>query len=308
MDRQHVIDALAPLGLGNIGAIVEMAGGTSPVYRIDLASGDVVVLKLYAADYVVPGKDAFAARQLQHLDVPVTRFLLVDDTNRRLPFRYAVTNYLPGITAAALRDHPDIASIHRQTGALLRQLHTIKMPAYGAFDATGIVAPAATNAAFMTGLIEHAFAEMATEGADAALLARLRTIIDDGFDAVVPHSSGAVFAHDDLHPNNVLAVEGPDGRLTLSGLIDFGNARAADPVLDLAKCLFCSEHDAPGSTRHILAGYGPIDHPQPDAALAYYTLFHRMVMWWWLRRIGVIPTPDAPSDLMDTLRETARNS
>ena len=115
---------------------------------------------------------------------------------------------------------------------------------------------------------------------------------------------GALFAHDDLHPNNVLAVE-TDGKLSLSGLIDFGNAHAADPVSDLAKCLFCCEHDAPGSTQHILAGYGPIDHPAPERALAFYTLLHRIIMWWWLRHIGVISAPDAPSDIMDDLRRLA---
>ncbi|UXN74728.1 hypothetical protein N8D56_06545 [Devosia sp. A8/3-2] len=75
--------------------------------------------------------------------------------------------------------------------------------------------------------------------------------------------------------------------------------RAADPVLDLAKCLFCSEHDAPSSTPHILAGYGPIEHPDPQGAIWYYTLLHRVTMWWWLRQIGVIATADTPSELID---------
>ena len=97
----------------------------------------------------------------------------------------------------------------------------------------------------------------------------------------------------------------PAYQLSPSGLIDFGNAYAADAVSDLVKWLFCSEHEAPGSTRHILDGYGPIDHPDPDRALGFYTLLHRIVMWWWLRHIGVIPAPDAPSDIMDDLRRMA---
>jgi Ser/Thr protein kinase RdoA (MazF antagonist) len=93
--------------------------------------------------------------------------------------------------------------------------------------------------------------------------------------------------------------------LTLSGLIDFGNARAADPVFDLAKCLFCSEDDAPGSNPHILEGYGPIDHPSPELAIEYYTMLHRITMWWWLRKIGFIASPETSSGLMDELKKSA---
>lgn len=309
MDKQQAATAIAPLGLGGIVDIAEMTGGTSPSYRIDLTEDRAVVLKTYPgaqAAFKAPAREAFAAAQLDAIGVPITRFLLVDETLNRLPFRFAVTNYLPGATAGSLRDHPDIGSLYRQTGALLRRLHGVAMPAYGGFDATGIAAPLPSNTAYMHGLIEHAFTQFAAHGADDALTARLRVVVADGFDAVVPLSKGAVFAHDDLHPNNVLAVEGEDRKLRLSGLIDFGNARAADPISDLAKCLFCSEHEAPGCTSFILEGYGALDHPRPQAALDYYTLLHRIIMWWWLRHIGVIPTPDAPSEIMDRLHEVAR--
>ncbi|KKB11575.1 hypothetical protein VE25_12020, partial [Devosia geojensis] len=86
----------------------------------------------------------------------------------------------------------------------------------------------------------------------------MRRIVEERFDDIVPHSTGPVFAHDDLQPGNVLAARTPDGSLTRSGLIDFGNARAADPVFDLAKCLFCSRHEAPDSPALILEGFGPI--------------------------------------------------
>lgn len=306
MDRQHLRTALEPLGFSDIVAVAEMAGGSAPAYRIDLAEGFAIVLKLYP-DLAGQGprKDAFALAQLENIDVPITRFLLVDDSQSRLPFRFALTNYLSGVTVGSLRHHSNVASLYRQTGALLRKLHTVSMPAYGAFDAQGIAAPLPSNAAYMRRLIEHAMTEFVAHGGNGVLAMRLRTILEEGFDAVVPHSKGAVFAHDDLHPNNVLAIEEVDGTLTLSGLIDFGNAQAADPISDLAKCLFCSEHEAPGCTPYILDGYGPLDHPRPTAALEYYTLIHRVVMWWWLRHIGVIPTPDSPSDIMDKLRQAA---
>lgn len=306
MDTLHVAMALSPLGLGEIQGVTPLVGGSSPAYRVDLADSQAVVLRVYP-DLLLhaPRKYAYASRQLEKIDLPVTRFLLVDETRSRLPFRFAVTNYLPGVTVGSLQRHIDINNLYRQTGALLRKLHSISMPAYGAFDAEGIVGPVSSNTVFIRRLIEDALFQFVAQGANGGLTGRLRAILVDGFDAVVPYSKGAVFAHDDLHPHNVLAVEAPNGKLTLSGLIDFGNARAADPVFDLAKCLFCSEHDAPDCASYILDGYGPVDHPHPAAALEYYTLLHRIVMWWWLRHIGVIPTPDSPSDIMDKLRNVA---
>jgi aminoglycoside phosphotransferase (APT) family kinase protein len=284
----------------------EMSGGSSPVYRIDLADGRQVTLKAHRDGVPgTPAKEAYAAALLGHLDVPITRYLLVDETRTRLPFRFAITNYLPGVAIRTLKDEPGIANVYRQMGALQRKLHTVAMPAYGHMNADGIVAPVATNAEFVRNLIEDIFDRFPRHGGDAALAGRLREIVEAQFDEIVPHSNGPVFAHDDLQPGNVLAVRTPDGGLALSGLIDFGNARAADPVFDLAKCLFCSKHEAPQSPALILEGYGPIDHPDPQAALRYYTLLHRMTMWWWLRHIGVIPTADTPSDLIDDLRAMA---
>ena len=58
----------------------------------------------------------------------------------------------------------------------------------------------------------------------------------------------------------------------------------------------------------MLEGYGPIDHPNPRGALWYYTLLHRVIMWWWLRHIGAIASADTPSGLIDDLRIMAENA
>lgn len=275
----------APVGIANIKADAEK------VFRVDLSDGTSVVLKAYdrfnTAHHVVAG-ETFASRLLRGLDLPVTRYLVQDETHARLPFAYAVTNYIPGETVKSLRAEPDIADLYRQTGALLRRLHAIALPAYGQFGPDGILNPVATNAAQMHRAFDHAFAQFRAHGASEALAQKLEAHVAARFDTMV-QSRGACFAHDDLNPNNVLAARDATGRLRLTGLIDFGNARAADAVSDLAKSLFNTEHELPGSSPHILAGYGPIDHPDPQGALDFYTLYHRVVMWWWLRHVGYIP-------------------
>ncbi|HEY4940501.1 MAG TPA: aminoglycoside phosphotransferase family protein [Rhizomicrobium sp.] len=270
-------------------AVTPMAGGSAPVFRVDLADGATLVLKTYPNDRPwAPGKDAYAAGLLAGLDVPVTRYLILDESKTRLPFRFAVTSYLPGDPAEALKGEPDIVEVYRQMGALLKKLHTIRMPAYGAIGARGIVKPYPTNADYMRAMFAEHFRKFRDFGGDAALTARLERAAAERFD-LVTHGKGPVFGHDDIHPGNVLAGRDANGRLRLTGLIDFGNARAVDGLSDLAKAIFCSAHQDPRSAAAIREGYGVLDHPDPDGALWLYTLLHRVTMWWWIRHVGGKP-------------------
>jgi len=261
------------------------------VFRVDLADGSTVVLKAYDESYkqhyVVSG-ERYAERLLEKLELPITRYLLQDESLTRLPYPFAITNYLPGVTVKSLAGEADIADLYRQMGALLRKLHSVPAPGYGMFGPDGVVDARQTNAELMRGGFAYHFAQFRKYGGEEALARQLETIVADRFDAMT-WSRGPVFAHDDLNPNNVLAQREANGRLQLTGLIDFGNARAADAVSDLAKNIFSTEHEMPGSGPYILEGYGPIDHPDPEGALWFYTLHHRLVMWWWLRHVGFIP-------------------
>ncbi len=305
VDLEKLQPVLREVGVADAVAVVPMAGGSAPVFRIDLADAGRLVLKTYPDGRPwTPGKDAYAAGLLRELDVPVTRYLMLDESRTRLPFRFAVTNYLHGETVESLKGEPDIAEVYRQMGALIRKLHTVRMPGYGRLGASGVIAPVETNAEFVRAIAAETFDRFRHFGGDEALARQLERIVDDRFDAIAPHSSGAVFAHDDVHPGNVLAARGADGRLAITGLIDFGNVRAADAVYDLAKCIFCSVHQAPDCRAPMLEGYGAIDHPDPEGALRLYTLLHRAMMWWWLRHIGEVAA-DEPHGLLDDLRAMA---
>jgi Ser/Thr protein kinase RdoA (MazF antagonist) len=289
VDLDQLARAFMDLQLGVPVALTALEGGTAAVYRVDRRDAPAVVLKIYHdLRQSMPGKETYAARLLAGIDVPITRFLAFDESRRLLPYSYAVTNFLPGRAVGTFGAEPDVADLHRQMGALLRRLHSVRLPAFGHFDVGGIVDPVASNAEFVMALWGNVLQRFRDYGAAPALADRLDSIVAGGRDLLI-HSGGAVFAHDDFQPNNVLANRDASGRLQLTGLIDFGNARAADAAFDLAKALFCCEHEAPGSTAAILDGYGVIDHPEPDAALWLYTLIHRVVMWYWLRHIGVIP-------------------
>lgn len=291
LDLATLMPILADLGLAAPVATANIKADSSKVFRIDLADGTAVVLKAYdrfnAAHHVVAG-ETFASRLLDGFDLPVTRYLVQDETHTRLPFAYAITNYIPGDTVKSFRDAPGIADLYRQMGALQRRLHEIRVSGYGRFGPEGVIDPVATNAAHMRRSFAYAFKQFRVYGADEALAQRLEAWVEARFEAMTT-SRGPVFAHHDFNPNNVLATQDADGRLRLTGLIDFGNASAADAISDIANTLFNNEHELPGSSPYILEGYGPIDHPDPEGALRFYTLHHRVVMWWWLRHVGFIP-------------------
>jgi aminoglycoside phosphotransferase (APT) family kinase protein len=291
---------LDPIGFGRL------HGGTSDVYRIDLAGAEnPLALKIYADEPAwIVAKEALVAGWIgERAGLPIPRWLRVDERRTRIPFRFALTTWLPGVTVRSLIGTPDIDAAYRQMGALLRRLHAIPMTAYGYIVADGIRRPQPTNDEYMRVAFDQAFRQFREQGGDERLTRRLEEKAWSRFH-LLRHSAGPVFCHDDMQQGNVLAEHARDGSVQLTGLIDFGNARAADALFDLAKALFCCTHEDPSSREPLLAGYGEINHP--EQALWLYTLFHRVVMWCGLTRRG--DTSDGPAGLLRDLDEMSRSA
>jgi aminoglycoside phosphotransferase (APT) family kinase protein len=290
----------------NAGPFGRLEGGSTEVYKIEAVGADAkpLVLKIYPNEPVwAPAKEASVASRLTALTPPVPRWLRVDESRTILPLRFAISTLLPGRPLRHWFGDPDIASAYRQMGEFLRRVHAIPMAAYGYIQAEGIVNAQVTNAEHMAGAFEEVFRRFRDIGGDAGLGRRLEQLAKESF-SLLSERSIPVLCHDDFHQGNVLAIRGADGGLHLSGLVDFGNARAADPLFDLAKALFCSAHEDARSFQPLLQGYGPIDHPEPEKALRLYTLFHRVTMWCWLTTLGPTGSADAgPAGLLRDLRE-----
>jgi len=283
-------------------------GGSTEVYRIDLEDGtEPLVLKIYRDEPVwAPAKEALVASWIgPDLGVPIPRWLRVDETRTVLPLRYALMTWLPGGIVRSLGGEPDIESLYRRMGVLLRRLHAIPMPAYGYVLAEGVFAPQPTNEAYMTAAFERMFRRFRRHGADETLARRLEAMARERY-GLLAHSPGAVLCHDDFQPGNLLSERGADGELRLSGLFDFANALSGDPLSDLAKALFCSGHEDPRSVGPLLAGYGPLDRPDAEETLWLYTLYHRLTMWTFLTRLGDPSTAEGPAGLMRDLENMAR--
>lgn len=220
--------------------------------------------------------------------------------------RCALLTLLPGRSLRHWIAEPDIEQAYRQMGELLRRIHAVPMAAYGYLRGGGIDRPVSAHADYMTSAFEDVFRRFRNLGGEPDLARRLQHLAEGSFD-LLDGGDGAVLCHDDFHQGNVLALRDDAGRLQLSGLIDFGNARAADKLFDLAKALFCSAHEDPRSYRPILEGYGPVDHPDIERALWLCSLFHRMSMWCWLTKLGLDPTDqNGPGGLIRDLLAVAR--
>jgi aminoglycoside phosphotransferase (APT) family kinase protein len=285
--------------------VARLHGGSTEVYRLDFA-GDAppLVLKLYPDEPAwAPAKEALVAGWIgEAAGVPIPRWLMVDESRARLPMAYAVITWLPGQTLRSLIGSPGAAGAYRQMGAVLRRVHAMPMPAFGYVLAEGIANPEAENAGYMGGAFVRAFRDFRGAGGDADLAGRLRRVADARFD-VVRACMAPVLCHDDFQPGNVLAAPAPDGALALTGLLDFANAFAGDPLMDLAKAVMCCAHEDPASVGPLLEGYGSLDHPDAEGALWLYTLYHRLTMWAWLKRYG-----DTPDGLLRDLAGMAEGS
>jgi len=303
---QRLVQSLDPILVA--GSFGRLADGSTEVYRIDLAASDhgPLVLKIYPdePDWG-PSKERLVAGWLEGLTPAIPRWLRLDETRTILPLRFALMTLVSGRPLRHWMAEPDIDHAYRQMGELLRRIHDIPMPAYGYVRGHGIDKPASTNADYMTAAFEDVFQRFRDLGGDAELGRRLQPLAEESFD-LLKESAGPVLCHDDFHQGNVLALRDDTGGLRLSGLIDFGNARAADRLFDLAKALFCSSHEDPRSRQPISEGYGKVDHPDIERALWLYTLFHRTSMWCWLTKLGAdAAAENGPGGLLRDLRGMA---
>jgi aminoglycoside phosphotransferase (APT) family kinase protein len=156
------------------------------------------------------------------------------------------------MTVRSLIGTPHIDAAYRQMGVLLRRLHAIPMPAYGYIVGDGVRRPQPTNDDYMRAAFSQAFRQFREQGGEESLTRRLEDKAQSRFH-LLRYSAGPVFCHDDLQQGNVLAEYASDGNVQLTGLIDFGNARAGDALFDLAKALFGCAHEDPRSREPVMA-------------------------------------------------------
>jgi hygromycin-B 7''-O-kinase len=276
----RTVSAISRLHGGEIGAVYEVALGETQA---------PLVLKVYpdALHWKMQKEATVVALVQDRVGVPVPRILLADDSKSLLAFSFIVMSKLEGEARGRLEPAlaaEQVSSAYAQMGKVLREFHQIPMEAFGYIGPQGIWTAHASNRAFMSFQFDKKLKEFIDRGG-ASDIARLvgdfasaRTYLLEG--CAVP-----VFCHYDFHPGNVLATT-TGGGLRLSGILDFENAIASDPLMDIAKTLYYAANESGIKRSSLLDGYGPIERRDWAETIVLYRLYYALELWCWFAQIG----------------------
>ncbi|MEZ6186926.1 MAG: aminoglycoside 3'-phosphotransferase/choline kinase family protein [Planctomycetota bacterium] len=206
---------------------------------------------------------------------------------------YLVMRRLPGLSLARVwpeLDDRERVRLAGRLGAATAALHAAPIPDLG------LPRWGETLSELRTGLVER----QRRRGVSEAWLAQLEPFVR----RVEPlPACGLVFLHTELLGEHVLLEDTPRG-WDVSGLIDFGDARAGAAEYDMVAPVEFVFRGQPGCLRGFLQGYG-----YPAEALGL-ELRRRLLTWGLLHRFGSLPrmlaaagdpAPRALEDLLQRL-------
>lgn len=265
-------------------------GEIGAVFAVELADGPPdLVIKVYPdALHWKMLKEITVAHLMRagRLAAPVPRILHADESRSLIAFNFVVMDRLSGSSLIGYeRDlvEPECFAIYAEMGRLLRQIHAITLESFGYIGTHGVVSPSPTNRAYMTSQFDRKLGGLFTLADADDLATRLRAYVDRSA-ALLDGCITPSLCHYDFHTGNILA-ERRDGTLQITGLVDLENAIAGDPLMDVAKTLSYSVRGDATKLAGLLAGYGPIERPLWQEAIALYEFYCLLELCWW-KEIG----------------------
>jgi hygromycin-B 7''-O-kinase len=248
-------------------------GAVHANYALETRDGRRLALKVYRGELSWKlDKEAYLLDLVRsRLSLPVPEIVHVGQAA-------LVMTLLPGRPARFSGDDP--LEVSRQLGALLRELHTITFDSFGYIE-TRVTSPVPSNVEYMRRRVDRKV-RSGPPGLQDALI----RYFANGEGAFVGCET-PVLCHNDAHDANVL-VE--DGRIT--GLVDWENAVAADPLLDLAKAWAFSDGRSQETLEALIDGYGPLRADWREA-FDLYVVDHLLELGVWFAQLGVTdPLPE----------------
>jgi hygromycin-B 7''-O-kinase len=276
-------------------------GANSAVFDVSTTGRGALVVKVYSdLLHWKMEKEVFVYELLSGhaLAAPVPA-VLAADSKTLLPQNVLVMTKLDGEHVLSLLDRLDddeLAHVNRQIGAFLRSLHEVGFDRFGYVGTDGIVGPHDTNLAYMRFQFDKKLRELADLGRDDALRRRIERHVAER-EGLLADCRRASYCHNDCHYGNVLVVPGMDG-WRMSGMLDFENVLAGDPLLDLAKAHCYSPRRNETLLAALVEGYGEL-RPDWRDALDLYVLYHWLELWDWFASLG---RTEALDELADEMR------
>lgn len=286
-------------------AIVRLTGGgNSAVFEVRSREGRSLVVKVYSdLFHWKMEKEVFVYGHVrQHaLAAPVPAILAADDSKTLLSQNVLVMTKLDGEHVDSLIDDLDelaLIGINQQIGAILAALHEISFDAFGYVGTDGVVDGHPTNLDYMRLQFEKKLREFDEHGGDPELRRNIERYVADR-EELLAAPSRPVFCHNDCYYGNVLVLPERDS-WRVSGLVDFENVLAGDPLLDLAKThCYARERRSEATLAALTAGHGDLPTNWREA-LELYVLYHWVELWDWFAYLG---TDDPLAGLSRDMRQ-----
>lgn len=235
----------------------------------------------------VPRTEAFVADLVKEAAViPVARaagvrtpaLVTFDDSRTDADVPYMVLERVPGVDLAELAEPDRAEGVFREVGRELARLHLVTPGAAG--ELTGVPVEYDPDADSPHRLVDGLLR-------DGMLDAEAARWLRGWFDRLaerIPAGPPRVLVHGDIAPQNLL-VRPEAGAVTLSGIVDWGDAMWADPAVEFAKT------PLPGIPA-MLDGYRQ-EGGAADGSYAWEARVLRHHLTWALARLrNPAPVPD----------------
>lgn len=222
---------------------------------------DFMVHTTGSGDYVLkaaghPGElaaEAWASEQVRPLGVPVPEVVALEAEASTLPLPFLLTRRLAGAELGK-GPHPLLVTV----GERLRAVHSVTLDGYGFLKQ-----PAYGSWTEFTGEAQACLDELVDGDVVTVELAAAIDGMLHERTGLLAYDKTGVLLHGDLKPPHIFADE---GRLT--GIIDWGDALAGDPLYDIARFSLVGKAELD----LLLTGYGLALTPELEATLAAYRI------------------------------------
>ena len=244
-----VAELIAPVAAGR--ALVELSllsGGLSnTLYRITLAGGERLVLRLTTRDPAACARELAIARIVRPLGVPMPEVLLADpDPDGELP-PWALIAWAEGLPLAEalprLAASPEEArACGRSVGEALAPLSGVSFSECGFFGVAegGELTVAEPLGGVREGFVGYIRACLGSPAAARRLgddAPRLLAMVEREAGLFEPLEGSIGLAHSDFKVSNLMVAPDGAGRLRLSAVLDWEFAFAGPPLLDVGMML-----------------------------------------------------------------------
>lgn len=241
-----------------------ISGVSTPVFRARIA-GKTCWVRIGEQTGERRDGEIAAHRALVALDIPVPAVIRYEATPTELDRSLALTTHMSGIPLAELSPASGTTSLAEETGCILARINRLPVHGFGwayALSKSDLpVGEHATRAAWCREYRDAAHEVRISGVLDVRTMLTVEQVI--GSWAERPDHAVGTLAHGDFDTTHIYVD--PDRR-ALTGIIDFGEIRGADPLYDLGHLLLHDgEFNRPNLFPNVLNGYAKIGDLPEDA-------------------------------------------